>query len=139
MPTLRKVAILVEEGYQDLELWHPLLRLREAGISVSVIGPEADKTYLSELEFPMVPDAGIAQVSGKDFGAVFVCGGASANRIAENERMVSFIRDAKQNGAVLASTSNGARALLAAGAKPAVSVQNTDALSEFCKQLLKAL
>jgi protease I len=139
MATPRKVAILVEAGYQDLELWHPLLRLREEGIPVSVIGPEADKTYLSELEFPMVPDAGIAQVSGKDFGAVFVSGGASANRIAENERMVAFIKEAQAAGAVLASISNGSKAFSAAGAKPSVSVPNTDALPEFCKQLLKAL
>jgi protease I len=139
MSSQRKVAILVEEGYQDLELWHPLLRLREEGIPVTVIGPQADKTYLSELEFPMVPDAGIAQVKGADFGAVMVSGGASANRIAENERMVAFIKDAKANGAVLASLSNGAKAFSAAGAKSTVHVPNTDALPDFCKQLLKAL
>ena len=139
MSTRRKVAILVEDGYQDLELWHPLLRLREEGVPVMVVGPEADKTYLSELEFPVIPDAGIAQVRGADFGAVMVSGGQSANRIAENERMVAFIKDAKAHGAVLAAISNGAKAFSAAGAKPGVSAQNTDALPEFCKHLLAAL
>jgi protease I len=139
MSTRRKVAVLVEEGYQDLELWHPLLRLREEGVPVVVVGPEADKTYLSELEFPMVPDAGIAQVKGADFGAVMVSGGSSASRIAENERMVAFIKDAKANGAVLAAISNGAKAFSAAGAKSNVSAADADALPEFCKQLLQAL
>jgi protease I len=139
MKTTRKVAILVEEGYQDLELWHPLLRLREENIAVSVIGPEADKTYISQLEFPVVPDAGICDVKAADFGAVIVSGGSSANRIAENSRMVSFIRDAGNNGAVLGAISNGAKAFEAAGAKPSVSVKNTDALPEFCKSFLKAL
>jgi protease I len=92
MKTTRKVAILVEEGYQDLELWHPLLRLREENIAVSVIGPEADKTYISQLEFPVVPDAGIGDVKAADFGAVIVSGGSSANRIAENSRMVCWAR-----------------------------------------------
>jgi len=139
MNTSRKVAILVEEGYQDLELWHPLLRLREESVSVSVIGPEADKTYLSQLEFPVVPDAGIGDVKAADYGAVIVSGGASANRIAENAKMVAFIKEAARNGAVLAAVSNGAKAFEAAGAKAAVAVKNTDALPEFCRNFLKAL
>ena len=139
MKTTRKVAILVDEGYQDLELWHPLLRLREENIAVSVIGPEAEKTYISELEFPVVPDAGIGEVKASDFGAVIVSGGASASRIAENARMVGFIREAKSNGAVLGAVSNGVKAFEAAGARPSVWVKNTDALPEFCKSFLKAL
>ena len=139
MKTTRKVAILVEEGYQDLELWHPLLRLREENIAVSVIGPEADKTYISQLEFPVVPDAGIGDVKAGDFGAVIVSGGASVNRIAENAKMVAFIKEAAKAGAVLAAVSNGSKAFEAAGARPSVSVKNTDALPEFCKSLLKAL
>jgi len=139
MGTPRKVAILVEEGYQDLELWHPLLRLREENIPVSVIGPEADKTYLSQLEFPVVPDAGIGDVKASDFGAVIVSGGQSASRIAENARMVAFIKEAAKGGAVLAAVSNGTKAFEAAGAKASVSVKNTDSLPEFCKALLKAL
>jgi putative intracellular protease/amidase len=27
----RRIAILAEDGYEDLELWYPLLRMREAG------------------------------------------------------------------------------------------------------------
>jgi protease I len=33
-------VILAEDLYEDLELWYPLVRLREAGASVSVIAPE---------------------------------------------------------------------------------------------------
>ena len=34
----KKVAILVEDIYQDLEVWYPLLRLREAGVEVVAVG-----------------------------------------------------------------------------------------------------
>jgi putative intracellular protease/amidase len=33
-PTGRRVAVLVEGLYEDLELWYPALRLREAGAQV---------------------------------------------------------------------------------------------------------
>ena len=33
----RKIGILIEDQYEDIELWYPLLRLREAGASVMVL------------------------------------------------------------------------------------------------------
>jgi len=35
----KKVLILVEDLYQDLELWYPKLRLTEEGAEVTVAGP----------------------------------------------------------------------------------------------------
>ena len=34
----KRVAILAENNYQDLELWYLLLRMREAGAEVKVVG-----------------------------------------------------------------------------------------------------
>lgn len=34
--TGKKIGILVEDQHEDIELWYPLLRLREAGADVSV-------------------------------------------------------------------------------------------------------
>jgi protease I len=39
--------VLVEDLYEDLELWCPLLRLREAGGRVSVVGPKAKAIHTS--------------------------------------------------------------------------------------------
>src|SRR6266850_1093336 len=128
MSTKKPVAILVHEGYQDLEFWYPLLRLREEGIPVSVVSAEPDKTYFSQLEYPVIPDFGIAQVQAKDFGAVIVPGGRSAKTIAEEPRMQRFIKDAAAAGALLAAIAEGITALSAAGTKPAVSAKTTNDL-----------
>ena len=37
----KRVAVLLEKFYEDLELWYPVLRLREAGSKVSIVGPKA--------------------------------------------------------------------------------------------------
>ena len=34
----KKVIILVEEMYNDLEFWYPYYRLKEAGVKVVVVG-----------------------------------------------------------------------------------------------------
>jgi protease I len=140
--TMRKpVAILVQEGYQDLEFWYPLLRLREEGTPVVVIGPEADRTYFSQLEYPVIPDIGIADAKPAEFAAVLVPGGAAAKAVGADSRMQGFLRAAASAGALLAGTAEGAAAIAAAGGKDVrtLTARSTDDLPEFCKALFRAL
>ena len=37
----KRIAILAEDMYEDLELWYPYYRLVEEGVEVKIIGPEA--------------------------------------------------------------------------------------------------
>jgi protease I len=139
MATHKRVAVLVHDGYQDLQFWYPLLRMREEGVPATAISVEPEKTYLSQLEYPVIPDQGIAQVQAKDFGAVFIPGGASGKFIAEEPRMQRFIKDAAAGGALLAAIAEGTTALSAAGAKAAVSAKTTNDLPTFCRALFQAL
>ena len=139
MPTNKRVAILVHDGYQDLQFWYPLLRLREEGVPVTVVSVEPEKTYLSQLEYPVIPDQGIAQVQAKDFGAVIVPGGASGKYLAEEPRMQRFIKDAAAGGALLAAIAEGVTALSAAGVKGSVTVKTTNELPAFCRAFFEAL
>ena len=58
----KHIAILVEEIYEDLELWYPLLRMREAGAQVTVVGPEA-RTYASKHGYPATADKAAKDVT----------------------------------------------------------------------------
>jgi len=52
----KTVAVLVEQQYQEMEVWYPYYRLKEAGATVLMVGPEAGKTYASKLGYPAVAD-----------------------------------------------------------------------------------
>ena len=52
----KRAAILVEQQYQELEVWYPYYRLREAGCAVTLVGPEAGQTYPSKLGYPAKSD-----------------------------------------------------------------------------------
>lgn len=53
--TGKKVAVLAEDNYENLELWYPVLRLREAGATVTIVGPKAGETYKSKEGYPARP------------------------------------------------------------------------------------
>ena len=42
----KKIIALISNDFEDLELWYPVLRLREEGVTVHVVGEEAGKKYI---------------------------------------------------------------------------------------------
>lgn len=80
----QRAAVLAEHGYHELDFWYPVLRLREAGAEVSVIGPSRDETYRSPLGYPVIPDDDFAAAAQADYDVLIVPGGAAAARLAEN-------------------------------------------------------
>ena len=66
----KRVAVLVEKFYEDLELWYPVLRLREAGCDVKIVGPKAGETYASKHGYPAKSDVAASEVKAADFDAV---------------------------------------------------------------------
>lgn len=88
----KKIAILAEDGYQELELHYPRLRFIEAGASVSVLGTGKDR-YASEKGYMVDVDADVADVHANDFDAVVIPGGMAPDRMRRNRAMVEFVGD----------------------------------------------
>ncbi|MFC1971233.1 hypothetical protein ACFLV0_04845 [Chloroflexota bacterium] len=47
----KRITVLAEDRYQELELWYPLLRLWEAGADVTVVGRERGKVHINERNY----------------------------------------------------------------------------------------
>jgi protease I len=89
----KRVAVLVEQQYQEMEVWYPVYRLREAGCTVTLVGPEAGKTYASKLGYPVKADAAAGSVSAADFDALVIPGGFAPDYIRRSEAMLKLTRD----------------------------------------------
>jgi len=111
----KKVAILVENYYQEMEVWYPLLRLREAGAAVSTVGPEAGATYKSKLGYPVKADHGIEFVSAADFDAVIVPGGWAPDYMRRDPKFGQFVREADEAGKPIGAICHGGWLLCSAG------------------------
>src|SRR6185436_18701534 len=88
-----RVAVLVEQQYQEMEVWYPVYRLREAGCVVALVGPEAGTTYASKLGYPAKADAAAGSVAAADFEAVVIPGGFAPDYIRRHEPMLQLVRD----------------------------------------------
>ncbi len=102
-----RVAVLVEQKYEELEVWYPVLRLREAGYAVSLVGPEAGKTYPSKLGYPATADVSAGSVSAADFDAVVIPGGFAPDYIRRSPAMLKLVRDLAAAGKPTAAICHG--------------------------------
>jgi protease I len=103
----KRIAVLVEKFYEDLELWYPVLRLREAGCAVTIVGPKAGETYASKHGYPARADAAAAEVSAGDFDAIVIPGGYSPDHMRRHQAMVDLVTQAARQGKVLAAICHG--------------------------------
>ena len=102
-----KVGVFLYDGFQEMEFWYPVLRLREIGADVVAIGVDGTDAAVSVLGYPVVPNVAMASVSPRDFAALIVPGGNVA-KLSGNAVFAKFLRDAAQGGARLAAASQAA-------------------------------
>ena len=102
-----RVAVLVEQKYEELEVWYPVYRLREAGCEVVLVGPEAGKTYPSKLGYPAVADVAAKDASADRFDTVVVPGGFAPDYIRRSEPMLRLVRDLFAKGRPVAAICHG--------------------------------
>ncbi len=98
-----KVAVFAENMYQELELWYPVLRFKEAGAQVTVVGPEKGATYTSKHGYPVTSDAAASDVKGGDFDAVIVPGGYAPDYMRTKPDMLRIVREANSAGRIVAA------------------------------------
>src|SRR3954462_1282632 len=94
----KKVAVLVEKMYEDLELWYPVLRLREAGCDVKIVGPKAGATYLSKHGYPARADPTAGEVKAGDFDAIVIPGGYSPDHLRRHKAIVDLVTQGARQG-----------------------------------------
>lgn len=103
----KRIAVLIEQQYQEMEVWYPIYRLREAGCQVTLVGPEAGATYPSKLGYPAKSDKAAKDVRASDFDAVVLPGGFAPDYIRRNEAMIKLVRDMNEQGKPLAAICHG--------------------------------
>jgi protease I len=111
----KRVAVLVEEQFEDRELTGPLEALREAGAAVTIIGPAANAEYHGKRgQATVVADMDAGSAHMKDFDALLIPGGQAPEKMRMRHAMVDLARDAMQAGKPVAAICHGPQVLISA-------------------------
>jgi len=111
----KRIAILAENMYQEMELWVPYYRLKEEGADVKVVGAGGATSYTSKHGYPVNVDVQADQVKAVEFDAVIVPGGYAPDMMRRHAAMVGLVREAAQQGKVVAAICHAGWMLVSAG------------------------
>ena len=111
----RTVGILVEDLYQEMEVWYPLYRLREEGARVLVIGTGRTAPYASKLGYPCAQDVSASEVDAASLHGIVVPGGYAPDILRRHEAVNGLVRSVDERGGVVAAICHAAWVLVSAG------------------------
>jgi protease I len=111
----KHVAILVEDEFEGREVIGPIEALRDAGVTVTIVGPVAGAEYADkrgQVHVKADVAAGLARM--RDFDALVIPGGHAPDRMRMRHAMVDLAREAMDTGKPVATICHGPQVLISA-------------------------
>lgn len=115
----KKVAVLVENGFEEIELTSPMNALEQAGVTVQVISPQAGKVKAWDhdhwgIEIPV--DKNLKDANPEDYDMLLLPGGVlNPDTLRTNKEAVAFSQHFLEQGKPLAAICHGPQTLIETG------------------------
>ncbi len=115
----KKVAILTENGFEEVELTSPKKVLEEAGAMVHIISPQSGKVKAWDhdhwsIELPV--DVPLSKANPEDYDALLLPGGVlNPDKLRLNKEAVAFAQHFLEQGKPLAAICHGPQLLIETG------------------------
>lgn len=115
----KKVAILTENGFEEVELTSPMNALEKAGVEVHIISPQKDKVKAWDhdhwsIEVPV--DKVLSETKPEDYDMLVLPGGVmNPDKLRLNKEAVAFAQHFLEQGKPLAAICHGPQLLIETG------------------------
>lgn len=97
----KTIGVFVAPGFEDLEFWVPVMRLREEGARVLIIGSSHD-TVTGKHCLTATPDTVSSEVASTELDGVVVPGGWAPDKMRRDPDMLCIVRDLHAAGKTVA-------------------------------------
>lgn len=111
----KKIAMLVENLYEDIEFWYPYYRMKEEGAEVKVIGTGSAEAYRGKRGLEVKPDLVVDKVNSEEFDAVIIPGGYCPDYLRRYPSVLNFVKEMFNKGKVVAAICHAGWVLISAG------------------------
>lgn len=89
----KRILAFTDDEFEDLEMWYPVLRLREAGAEVDIAGLEGGRTYTGKYGVPLVSDMSFVGLSSAAYDGLYVPGGWAPDKLRRYPDVLRLTRE----------------------------------------------
>ncbi len=97
----KKIAFLIDEGFEDLEFWVTVMRLREEGAQVTIVGSKGGQTFQGKNALSAASDVAASAVSAANFDALVVPGGWAPDKLRRDPAVKKLVKDVYDQGKIV--------------------------------------
>jgi protease I len=112
---VKKILTLVDDIYEDLELWYPKIRLEEEGWPVDVAGPKSNQIYSGKHGYPCKATIDIADVESTNYDALLVPGGFAPDKLRRDANVLRLVKEFDEQKKPIAFICHAGWILISAG------------------------
>lgn len=88
----KRFLTIVDDLYEDLELWYPKYRFEEEGAEVVIAGLER-KSYTGKNGYPRAAEALITEIEARDFDGFLIPGGFMPDKLRRSSEVLQLTRE----------------------------------------------
>lgn len=110
----KKIAVLVAEGFEDLEYWVPVMRLQEEGAEVVSVGPNPEPVS-GKNALSAQADVTAMDVSASDLAGLVIPGGWAPDKLRRYPDITNLVKEVYDQDKVVGIICHGGLVAITAG------------------------
>lgn len=126
---MKKILQLVSDDFEDLELWCPVMRLKEEGVRVDLIAEKPGK-YHGKYGVPCEVEMSFNDVDPSDYDGVLVPGGWAPDKLRRFPKVLDIVRHMDKEGKLIGEICHAGWVLISAGILKGKKVTSTPGIKD---------
>ncbi|MDZ5713441.1 type 1 glutamine amidotransferase domain-containing protein [Jeotgalibacillus haloalkalitolerans] len=126
----KKVIALVSDDFEDLELWYPVMRLREEGVVVHIVGEKNGHEYKGKYGVPAVSDYAFHEINVQEYDGILVPGGWSPDKLRRYKEVIEMVQHMNQHQKLIGQICHAGWVLISADILKGVNVTSTPGIKD---------
>lgn len=127
---MRQILAIIHEHFEDLELWYPVIRLREQGYKVILAGEEKGKTYHGKYGVPAVAEIDYSEIDPNEYDGMVIPGGWAPDKMRRFSEVLETVRTMFDDSKPIAQICHAGWVTISAGILKGTHVTSTPAIKD---------
>jgi protease I len=131
--TGKKVIALVDEEFEDLELWYPIYRVKEEGAEVHLVGEKKGKKYIGKYGVPAEAEYAFEEITASEYDGILVPGGWAPDKLRRYESVLNMVKELHEAKKPIGQICHAGWVLISANILQGVKVTSTPGIRDDMK------